>query len=72
MKIHFLLAATLTIACISIQQTNAQSTYLFEIGTTDSVYSEVLNESRKIFIQLPQNFDPETKKKISSRLCHRC
>ena len=35
-----------------------QSTHLYEIGVTDSLYSNTLKEQRTIWVQLPENFDP--------------
>jgi predicted alpha/beta superfamily hydrolase len=38
----------------------AQSTHLYEIGVTDSLYSNTLKEQRVIWVQLPENFDPQS------------
>ncbi len=40
-----------------------QAQYLTQIGLKDSVYSEVLKESREFYIQFPEGFDPESDKK---------
>ena len=37
--------------------------YLSQIGLRDSVYSEALKESRAIFVQFPEGFDPKSDKK---------
>lgn len=41
------------------QKANTQSAHLFEIGKVDSVYSKILKESREIYIQLPENYQPD-------------
>lgn len=46
---------------------NAQNTknqqFLKNIGSIDSLYSETLQEYRKIYVQLPDNYNPENKKR---------
>ncbi|MDB4727847.1 alpha/beta hydrolase-fold protein [Saprospiraceae bacterium] len=59
-KFVFLL---ITLTFYSIQEGNTQSTHLFEIGSIDSLYSNILEESREIYIQLPEGFVPEEKQK---------
>lgn len=44
-------------------QGNQNQQYLQKIGVLDSLYSETLNESRKVYIQLPASYDPEKKQK---------
>ena len=39
----------------------AQSTHLYEIGTKDSLYSNTLEEQRVIWVQLPENYNQESK-----------
>ena len=41
----------------------AQSTHLYEIGSKDSLYSNTLGEQRLIWVQLPENYSPESKQK---------
>lgn len=38
----------------------AQTKYIVELGATDSVYSEILEESREYYVHLPESFDPES------------
>lgn len=45
------------------QFTIAQSSHLFEVGVSDSLYSNTLNETRDIWVQLPDNYDPNSKRK---------
>jgi predicted alpha/beta superfamily hydrolase len=45
------------------QKGNGQAKHLFEIGAIDSIYSDILEESREIYIQLPDNYDPESQVK---------
>jgi predicted alpha/beta superfamily hydrolase len=44
---------------------NAQENqrYLSNVGLVDSLYSEVLNESREIYVQVPDSYYPESKRK---------
>ncbi|MFL0352801.1 alpha/beta hydrolase-fold protein [Xanthomarina sp. GH4-25] len=50
--------------CVVFQQTaNCQKEYLYQVGKKDSVYSKVLNESREIYVQLPNSYTPDTKEK---------
>ena len=37
----------------------SQNEYLTQIGKTDSIHSKILNEQRKFWVQLPQNFNPK-------------
>ena len=50
--------------CIFFQQfthgqTNKNSKFLQKIGVLDSVYSEILKENRKIYVQLPKDYNPD-------------
>jgi predicted alpha/beta superfamily hydrolase len=45
----------------TISEANAQ--FLSQIGLKDSVYSEVLKESRDIYVQLPDGYDPKSDRK---------
>jgi len=38
-------------------QTNSNQQFLYKVGVLDSLYSEILNESRNIYIQLPASYD---------------
>ena len=58
MKIKLLFIVFLSIF-IQIKGFN-QSNTLFEIGKKDSVYSEILGESRAIYIDFPLSFDPNS------------
>lgn len=42
-------------------QVNQQ--FLQKVGIVDSLYSEILNESRKIYIQIPTSFNPSKNQK---------
>jgi predicted alpha/beta superfamily hydrolase len=50
---------TLLLLCLILQQGSAQPAYLLNIGTVDSLYSNILHESREIYVQLPANYDPD-------------
>jgi hypothetical protein len=43
--------------CVVFQQTgNAQTEYLYQVGKKDSLYSKILNESRDIYVQVPESY----------------
>lgn len=39
-------------------QTNHKNQFLQKVGTLDSIYSKTLNEYRKIYVQLPADYNP--------------
>ncbi len=39
----------------------AQESYLYELGTKDSLHSNTLNEQREFWVQLPESYDQESK-----------
>lgn len=49
--------------CFILQQGSAQPTHLFNIGAVDSLYSNILHESRKIYVQLPASYNPDSDQK---------
>ncbi|HAF29648.1 MAG TPA: esterase [Bacteroidales bacterium] len=53
----------LTIIIGSNQSLYSQSNYQFKIGLIDSVYSNILNESKEIYIQVPASYSPEKHQK---------
>lgn len=44
-------------------QVNQNQQFLQKIGVVDSLYSQILNESRKIYIQLPASYNPDNNQK---------
>jgi predicted alpha/beta superfamily hydrolase len=44
-------------------QTNKEHQFLQKIGVLDSIYSKSLNEYRKIYVQLPANYNPTSNQK---------
>lgn len=58
-----LILLLITIVFGAIQKGNAQSSHLYKIGVIDSIYSKSLKESREIYIQLPESFDPDNQHK---------
>ncbi|EAZ80795.1 alpha/beta hydrolase-fold protein [Algoriphagus machipongonensis] len=55
-----------TFLCLAILLSivgEAKAQYLSQIGIKDSVYSEILNETREIYVQFPEGFDPASDKK---------
>lgn len=60
---HSLFSKPVTILLVlliigSVDKTQAQNKYLLKSGIIDSLYSEVLRETREIYIQLPESYDP--------------
>lgn len=45
-----------------MQQARSQSEYLVEIGTIDSLYSNILLDSREYYVHLPESFDASSKR----------
>jgi predicted alpha/beta superfamily hydrolase len=68
-KVTKALKIILTIALIfSFQQLikaqgNKNQQYLQKVGILDSLYSEILSESRKVYVQLPASYNPEKEQK---------
>lgn len=55
--IKSILLGLLLLCCYSLKaQDTKQTEYLSKIGVVDSLFSDVLNENRKIYIQLPENY----------------
>lgn len=44
-------------------QANPNQQFLQKVGVVDSLYSPILNESRKVYIQFPASYSPEKKQK---------
>ncbi len=67
MKTRYRLITILTIGIILLMQqfgyTQANQSYLQKTGVADSLYSQILSESRKIYIQLPASYNPEKNQK---------
>jgi predicted alpha/beta superfamily hydrolase len=59
------LIITLIFTAIFQFQASAQSNqkHLYQVGVTDSLYSKVLNEQRKIWVQVPDDYNPKSDKK---------
>lgn len=53
----------LTIIIGSNQILLAQTNYQFKIGKIDSIYSNILKESRELYIHLPQSYDSNSQRK---------
>jgi len=47
----------------STQKAEGQAKHIIEIGAIDSVYSDILKESREFYVQLPESFDASSKRK---------
>jgi len=57
-KILIILAIILSV----LEYGMAQSTHLYEVGTRDSLYSNILGEQRIFWVQLPESYEQESKK----------
>ena len=64
-KIRFFLIAGLIIFLQQWvnAQINSNNQFLSKVGILDSIYSNVLKESREIYIQIPSSYNPEKKQK---------
>lgn len=67
MKIRVRLFLTAALIIFSQQlvdaQVNIKNQYLSKIGVLDSIYSDVLKESREIYIQIPSSYNAEKKQR---------
>lgn len=61
MKKAFFIIGLYVCLVLNIQTTYSQGKYLTKIGELDSIYSNTLNEQRKFWVQLPQNFNSKRK-----------
>ncbi len=51
------------IICLVSEYGLARSSYLYELGTKDSLYSNTLDEQRGFWVQLPESYDQESKQR---------
>ncbi len=63
LRLLLTIGLTILIQQVGNTQTNQNQQFLKEVGVLDSVYSEVLNESRKIYIQLPDSYNADKNQK---------
>lgn len=63
--IKFIIAIGLSICYqgAAYGQPKPQQQYLQQVGTLDSLYSETLQDYRKIYVQLPENYNPAQNEK---------
>ena len=62
--IRKLYVITLLIIIIGSNQVSlAQTNYQFKIGKIDSIYSNILKESRELYIHLPESYDSNSQRK---------
>lgn len=63
--LKILMALGLVIFCQQMSKAQADQNphYLQKVGVMDSLYSELLKESRKVYIQVPPSFDPSKNQK---------
>lgn len=61
MKNQLLLSCLSAFFFLSSLNLTAQNKYLTQIGKTDSIYSKTLNEQRRFWVQLPNNFNRKRK-----------
>ncbi len=48
---------------VAIAQNNKQPQFLQQVGVLDSLHSKILNETREIYVQLPDSYTPDSKEK---------
>ncbi|RZT95786.1 hypothetical protein EV201_0411 [Ancylomarina subtilis] len=65
MKNGLKIALTTGLMILSLNCINAQvnQRFLQKVGVVDSLYSQILNESRNIYVQLPASYTPEKNQK---------
>jgi len=63
LKIILTIALILSFQQLVKAQGNKNQQYLQKVGVLDSLYSEILSESRKVYIQLPASYNPEKEQK---------
>jgi len=51
----------LAILCTLIGYGMAQESYLYELGSKDSLYSSILEEQREFWVQLPESYEEKSK-----------
>ena len=62
-KIVFITALVIFFQQFAHSQTNQNNQFLQKVGTVDSLYSKTLEEYRAIYVQLPDNYNPNSDKK---------
>lgn len=60
-KLYIIILLTIIIG--SNQVLLAQTNYQFKIGKIDSIYSNILKESRELYIHLPESYDSNSQRK---------
>lgn len=63
LKIVLLLSLTFFFQHFINAQSTQKTQYLQKIGVLDSVHSNILKENRKIYVQLPENYNPSLDQK---------
>jgi hypothetical protein len=65
LKIVLTIAFFIFLQQFVIAQDNQNQKFLQKVGIEDSLYSEILKETRTIFIQLPTGYDPDKNMKYA-------
>ncbi len=63
LKIILTIAVIFSFQQLAKAQENRNQHYLQKVGVLDSLYSEILSESRKVYIQMPASYNPEKEQK---------
>lgn len=63
LKIVFTAGLLILLQLFAQAQASQQQHFLQKVGIADSLYSEVLGESRKIYVQIPSGFNPTENQK---------
>ena len=63
LRISLTIGLIILIQQFGYAQANQNQQFLLKVGVMDSLYSQTLKESRKIYIQLPSGYNPEKNQK---------
>lgn len=62
-QITLVIGPSFLLQASALGQANQNSTFLQQVGALDSLFSKSLQEYRRIYVQLPENYDPANNQK---------
>ena len=62
-KIILIVSLSFLFQKFALSQTNQENQFLQKVGVLDSLYSKSLKEHRKIYVQMPENYNPTSNQK---------